>query len=197
MAPFTLRPLSPATWGDFAALAERHNGVWGGCWCLAFHAEGGERGAHRRARKEQRVREGTAHAALVYLADTCIGWCQFGSPEELPRIKHRKAYDAGLESLPDWRITCLFVDKDHRGEGVAEAAVAGALALIAGLGGGLVESYPEDVTNRKVSASFLHNGTLALFERLGFVRRRTLGAHHWVVAKTVEPSPSRITRRSP
>lgn len=190
MAPFTIRPLSPATWGDFAALAERHNGVWGGCWCLAFHAEGGERGAQRRARKEQRVREGMAHAALVYLADTCIGWCQFGSPEELPRIKHRKAYDAGLESLPDWRITCLFVDKDHRGEGVAEAAVAGALALIAGLGGGLVESYPEDVTNRKVSASFLHNGTLALFERLGFARRRPLGAHHWVVEKQVESSLS-------
>ncbi|MEN3268170.1 MAG: hypothetical protein V7646_5064 [Pseudonocardia sp.] len=24
---------------------ERHNGVWGGCWCMAFHAEGV--GTHR------------------------------------------------------------------------------------------------------------------------------------------------------
>lgn len=100
MAPFTLRALTPATWGDFAALAERHHGVWGGCWCLASHAEGGEKGDHRRARKEQRVRQGTAHAARVYLGDACVGWCQFGPPEERPRIKHRKAYEAGLETPP-------------------------------------------------------------------------------------------------
>ena len=34
---FTVKPLGPDTWADFAALAERHNGVWGGCWCTWFH----------------------------------------------------------------------------------------------------------------------------------------------------------------
>ncbi|MEZ5721801.1 MAG: hypothetical protein R3D59_09140 [Paracoccaceae bacterium] len=29
--------LGPATWDAYAALIERHNGVWGGCWCLVFH----------------------------------------------------------------------------------------------------------------------------------------------------------------
>src|SRR3954469_20284709 len=32
-----VRPLTPATWDAFADLAERHNGVWGGCWCTWFH----------------------------------------------------------------------------------------------------------------------------------------------------------------
>lgn len=44
MAGFGVKPLDKITWPDFAQLAERHNGVWSGCWCLAFHAEGGERG---------------------------------------------------------------------------------------------------------------------------------------------------------
>ncbi len=42
---FDIRPLDETTWPDFARLVERHNGVWGGCWCMSFHAEGV--GAHR------------------------------------------------------------------------------------------------------------------------------------------------------
>ena len=185
MSGFTVKPLSPATWPDVAALVERHNGVWGGCWCLAFHAEGKEPGPHRRAQKELRVREGSAHAALVYDGITCVGWCQFGTPDELPRIKHLRVYIDGQVELPDWRVTCFFVDKEYRSQGVAAVALSGALAEIARLGGGLVESYPEDTTDRKVSASFLYNSRLSVFERQGFERVRRLGKNHWVVAKRV------------
>jgi GNAT superfamily N-acetyltransferase len=116
-----------------------------------------------------------------------VGWCQFGPTDELPRIKHRRAYLAGADAgiLPDWRITCFFVDKGYRRRGVSAAALAGALDEIARLGGGIVESYPEDVEGRSVSASFLHNGTVAMFESQGFERTRRLGKHHWVVTRTV------------
>jgi GNAT superfamily N-acetyltransferase len=185
MSGFTVKALSPSTWSDFAVLVERHNGVWGGCWCLEFHPEGKERSAQRRERKECRVREGTAHASLVYDGGLCVGWCQFGSPSELPRIKHLRAYQGGLAALPDWRITCFFADKAYRGKGVAAAALAGALQEIARLGGGTVESYPEDVDGRSVSASFLYNSRLSMFERQGFERVRRLGKNHWVVSKAV------------
>ncbi len=115
----------------------------------------------------------------------CVGWCQFGPTEELPRIKHQAAYRLGLRELPDWWITCFFVARTHRGRGVADTALAGALAEIARLGGGTVESYPEDTTDRKVSASFLHNGTLAMFEHHGFSRSRQIGKRRWVVSRVV------------
>src|SRR4051794_26746659 len=123
MDALQVRPLDGTTWPDFAALAERHNGVGGGCWCLGVHAEGGGSSHDRAAKKEARVREGRAHAALVYDGATCVGWCQFGPTDELPRIKHRKAYLEGLEALPDWRITCFFVDRERRRSGVAAAAL--------------------------------------------------------------------------
>ena len=188
MDDFTIQPLSMQTWPDFAALVERHGGVWGGCWCMEFHVDGKARGPHRRAAKECHVREGTAHAALVYDGARCIGWCQFGPPAELPRIKHLRVYTQGLQRLPDWRITCLFVDKDYRGRGVSERAVAGALALIAQRGGGVVESYPEQCEGRRTSAGFLHNGGLSVFERQGFTRDRPIGLHHWVVSRVVAPA---------
>jgi GNAT superfamily N-acetyltransferase len=184
----TSKPLNPATWPDFADLVERSNGVWGGCWCMGFHPEGVGRDTtpeQNRAAKERRVLAGSTHAALVYDGSTCVGWCQFGSPEELPRIKSRRAYEAEATTPPTWRITCFFVDRGHRGQGVAAAALAGALEEIARLGGGTVESFPEDVEGRKVSGSFLHNATLALFESQGFERTRRIGKNRWVVTRLV------------
>jgi GNAT superfamily N-acetyltransferase len=199
MDGFEIKALDSGTWEDFAGIAERHNGVWGGCWCMSFHVDGGfgkRTAAENRADKETLVRDGRAHAALVYDAATTVGWCQFGPTPELPRIKHRREYLAGLASpggsgpggLPDWRITCFFVDREWRHRGVAAAALAGALSEIARLGGGTVEGYPEDAEGRKVSGSFLWSGTLAMFEREGFTRSRRLGKHHWVATKTVPGS---------
>ncbi|HEV7757891.1 MAG TPA: GNAT family N-acetyltransferase [Acidimicrobiales bacterium] len=191
MSDYTTKPLDPETWPDFARLVEANNGVWGGCWCMGFHPEGV--GRHKtpeqnRAEKELRVNEDRAHAALVYEGGACVGWCQFGVPDELPRIKSKRAYEAGLDGpddRPDWRITCFYVNKGQRGQGIAAAALAGALDEIARLGGGTVESYPEDTSDRKVSGSFLHNGTLAMFEQLGFERIRLIGKSRWVVRKLV------------
>jgi GNAT superfamily N-acetyltransferase len=187
MTRFSVKPLDESTWPDFVRLVEKHNGVWGGCWCMSFHPEGvgHTSAAQNRSQKEYRVREGQAHAALVYDGATAVGWCQFGSTDELPRIKLKRAYLDGLTELPDWRITCFFVDKAYRGQGVAAVALQGALKEIARLGGGTVESYPEDAAGRSVSGSFLYNGTVAMFERLGFVRTRRLGKNHWVVTKAV------------
>jgi GNAT superfamily N-acetyltransferase len=138
------------------------------------------------AEKERRVHDGQAHAALVYDGQAVVGWCQFGPTDELPRIKHKKAYLEGLTDLPDWRITCFFVDRDYRRKGIASAALKGALREISRLGGGTVESYPEDVAGRSVSAPFLHNGTVAMFKREGFEQSRRVGKNHWVVTKVVK-----------
>lgn len=134
MDTFVIRTLSPVTWDDFASLVERHNGVWGGCWCLEFHEDGRARGLDRKDKKLCHVQRGTAHAALVYKENRCVGWCQFGTPAELPRIKHRKEYENGIDALPDWRVTCFFTDKEFRGRGVSNAALKGALTQIEGLG---------------------------------------------------------------
>jgi GNAT superfamily N-acetyltransferase len=120
---YTVQPLGASTWSAFAELTERNNGIFGGCWCMGYHAGDSRDAAQNRASKERRVREGRAHAALVFDENgTAQGWCQYGSPEELPGIKHRREYEKHAPPLPDWRITCFFVDKKHRGQGVAHEA---------------------------------------------------------------------------
>jgi GNAT superfamily N-acetyltransferase len=199
LTSFYVKALDDSTWPDFARLVERHNGIWGGCWCMSFHLEhgfGNRTVSQLRSEKERRVRDDQAHAALVYDGSVAVGWCQFGPTEELPRIKNKRDYLDGLTGLPDWRITCFFVDRDYRRRGVASVALKGALREISRLGGGTVESYPENVKGRSASASFLHNGTVSMFEREGFKRSRRLGKSHWVVIKVVRKSSREATRKS-
>lgn len=184
---YRAEPLDASTWDAFAELVERNNGIFGGCWCLGFHPEGKQRGG-RRAAKEDRVRSGTAHAALVLDDDRVAqGWCQFGSPAELTRIKHRREYEKDAPPLPDWRITCFYVDPKHRGQGIARAALEGALDQIARAGGGVVEAISEVTAGREAQGRFLYSATVELFEDNGFSRDRQVGKHAWIVSRTVEP----------
>ncbi len=192
------RPLSPETWPAFARLVEKHHGIFGGCWCIAFHLGPGEnkRFAGRyRELKEARVREGRAHAALVFDGPQAVGWCQYGPTAELPNIRSRKEYDAGLRELPDWRITCFFIDRERRGEGIATLALREALRDIAQAGGGTVEAYPEDYTGERTSNSFLCSGTLGMFEKTGFRKARKIALRRWVVVQRVAPSRATRSRR--
>ncbi len=124
-----------------------------------------------------------AFAALVFDGERCVGWCQFGSPHELPRIKNRKQYEKDLVDPPDWRIACCHVGKGHRRKGVFTAALEGAIELIANLGGGTVEAYPEPAD--AVPAGFLYHGALSTFIKAGFVRDRKIGKNRWVVKRNV------------
>lgn len=185
----TVRPLDATTWAAYAALMERHNGVFGGCWCTYFHTMAAEKtydADSNRELKERLVRTGGAHAALVFDGDEAVAWCQYGPPSELPNIYHRKEYDETSERDPDYRITCLFVDKRYRRSGVSAVAVQGVLDLVAAAGGGLVEAYPHDNGGKKVSV--LYTGTRALFERAGFGYDRPKGTRNCVMSRTVAPA---------
>lgn len=187
MPAFTTKPLDATTWPAYARLIEAHNGVWGGCWCMWYHTKAAASMSPeaKRTAKECLVRDGRAHASLVFDGQTCVGWCQFGAPDELPHIHNERAYRATNPTLPDWRITCFFSGKGYRGQGIASVALAGAIAQIRKLGGGRIEGYPEDTSEGKASPEFLFNGALTTFERHGFKRSRLIGKRKWVVTRTV------------
>jgi hypothetical protein len=189
LGTLSVRALSSETWPAYAAMIERHNGVFGGCWCCWFSttaAEGRGGYVNNRRIKERLVHEGRAHAALVCDGDEVVAWCQYGTPEELPNIYHAKEYAAGATRRPDYRLTCIFVAKRYRRNGVSAIALQGALDLIAAAGGGVVEGYPHDTQGKKQSV--LYNGTRKLFEEAGFVYDRPKGARNTVMVRTVDPA---------
>ncbi len=189
LAGYRIESLGPENWDAYADLAQRHNGVWGGCWCTWFHLypdppERRELG--NREFKHRLVERDRTHAAVVFDDDVAVAWAQFGPVAELPNIHHRKEWEKGVGEVPDYRITCLFVDRRYRRQGMAAVAVRGALALIAAAGGGLVEAYPHDLPpGKKTSSSFLYNATRTMYEQLGFSYQRPKGKGNCVMTKVV------------
>ena len=138
--------------------------------------------------KETLVRQGRSHAILVYDEKTPVGWCQYGSRDELPRIDAGRGYrkvrqPVGAEKI--WRITCFFVDKDYRGQGVARTALRGALESIMKQGGGIVEAYPVVSKNLSKVAEWMWFGSPSMFRRERFKSVAPLGTSYHLMRRTI------------
>lgn len=186
---FEVRELTPARWREFEAFFARYDGVQAGCWCMYYHREGpngplesGGRQASNRRDHQRLLERGRAHGVLVFDGRRAVGWCQFGRRGDLPRIERGRKYAEALPelgTLPEWRITCFFVDRPYRHRGVARRALHGALAAIARLGGGTVEAYP--ALHRRAVATWF--GSRSMFEREGFRVVRPFGRSNVLMRK--------------
>jgi len=160
---------------------------------MYYHREGPTGPLTSTARQEANRRDhralllrGQAHGILAYRNGEPVGWCQFGTREELPRIEKGRKYRAlqgALGGPPRWRITCFFVDRQHRQAGVASFALSAALEAIRRRGGGVVEAYP--ATHGKAVATWF--GTVGMFRREGFEVVRPFGRSNVLVRKVIPP----------
>jgi predicted GNAT family acetyltransferase len=120
--------------------------------------------------KEELVERGESHGIIVYSKEgEPVGWCQYGSSEELPRLDHSRNYKGLAESDRSkklWRITCFVIDKDYRRQGVATFALKSALQSIARKGGGIVEAIPVDTTDQ--GPGYMCTGRTPMFAKAGF-----------------------------
>jgi GNAT superfamily N-acetyltransferase len=181
----TTEVLAESTWKDFEDLFERNGGVWGGCWCTFYQVprgSGWSSGPSNREKHRELLFSGRAHGVIVLDGTVPVGWCQFGPKEELPRIDGRKGYHAP-EGSDVWRVTCFFVDRAHRRQGVARFALGAALQAMEKAGVKLVEAYPTEVGRKRTSATLLWSGTPALYAGFGFKRITKLGKSSWVMQK--------------
>ena len=156
------------------------NGDCWWCWCTFHHTDRytsrntprtrAERAVKNRREKRELVEKGQAHGILVYSKDgEPVGWCQYGSGEELPRVDNNRNYRniaSKKVSKRFWRITCFVVDKRYRRQGVASAALKATLEAIRKKGGGIVEAYPVSKTDK--GPGYMYTGRLSMFENAGF-----------------------------
>ena len=180
------RILTPETWSDFEAMFLRHKGVRGGCWCLFHQVISSEfqilEREERHSLQHERVAQGLATGAILYRDADIVGWGQFGRTTNLEQILRTRKLKAWVEDgnqLPDWFVTCLFVDKAYRKQGLQKYALKSAIKAIEMLGGGLTAGLPFDFPGNGRPA---YNGSIDLFEREGFRVAAHFG-HHALLQK--------------
>src|SRR5574341_208588 len=109
--------LSPRLWPALERLFGK-NGACGGCWCMWWRLEKGERwpevkGAPARRRLRALVRAGRANGVLAFEGGEPVGWCAYQRRVDLPRLDRAPSL-ACRDAERVWSLPCFFVKAGWR-----------------------------------------------------------------------------------
>jgi GNAT superfamily N-acetyltransferase len=186
-AAIQFHPLTPKRWPDFETLFGKR-GACGGCWCMwwrqtraEFSAGHGER--NRRAMKRI-VESGEVPGILAYVKGEAVGWCAVAPRERYSSVERSRVLKR-LDDEPVWSIVCLYVTKEHRGQGVAVALIRGAVDYAARRGARIVEAYPTMPRGRRLADISSFMGVPAQYEKAGFTVRARPSAARAVMRRVI------------
>ena len=174
------KPVTRATAGDFETLF----GAPGGpkpCWCMTWRATPEEikdnKGPARRRQILGRIADGVPVGLLGYAAGEPVAWvsiaprdtfCNLGGPADIPEQKV-------------FSLTCMYVRRQLRGEGLGRQLIAAAIAHAQAHRADILEAYPVAPS----SPSYRFMGFVPAFEGFGFVEVGKAGTRRQVMRLTL------------
>ncbi len=171
------RPASGSHWSDVEALfGER--GACGGCWCMAWRLPSREfrasQGDKNKRMLRQLVEAGKMPGILGYLGREPVAWCSIAARKEFVFLSNSRV----LKPVDDemvWSISCLFVKKPFRRQGISVQLLKAAVEFASKHGAKVIEGYPVEPTMQKTPDPFIWTGVPSAFRAAGFreVARRS------------------------
>ena len=162
-------PVTPDRWNDVERLfGER--GACAGCWCMCWRLPSKEWNAGKGEKNKRAIRKiiisGEVPGLLAYDGKVPIGWCSVAPREKFLYLAKSKSLSP-IDDKPVWSITCLFIDKRYRKQGVGVALLKAAVKFVYEQGGKIVEGYPS-VTDKDLPAPWVWTGVLPAYLHAGF-----------------------------
>jgi GNAT superfamily N-acetyltransferase len=144
------------------------------------------------------VKKGPPPGLIAFDGDMAVGWCQLTRRDALPWLDHARRLKR-VDDAPVWSISCFYVHKGYRRQGVTSALIAAALKAAKSVGAPALEAYPLDANFTSSASS---TGYVSTFSRAGFkivgyhtpsrlIVRRDLGT-----TTAQAPSPSHMKKKS-
>jgi GNAT superfamily N-acetyltransferase len=164
----TVRPLTPERWAAFDDLFGK-TGACNGCWCMYWRI--GSAYAQRPREKNKAdfraiVKQGPPPGLVAFDGDLAVGWCQLTPRDALPRLDKARLVKR-VDDIPVWSISCFYVRKGYRKQGVTTALIEAAVKAAKRAKAPALEAYPMD-TNETKSSSSIYTGKASTFARAGF-----------------------------
>lgn len=187
-------PATPSRWRDLQELFGA-NGACGGCWCMAWRLsrkafDAGKGSGNKRALKRL-VTGGEVPGVLAYRGRTAIGWCAV-APRAVYSHLERSRVLAPVDDQPVWAVSCLFVLRPYRRQGLSSRLLDAAVSFARKRGAKIVEGYPTEPYTANAPASFLWTGTLSAFLNAGFTVVARRSATRPVVRRVCEEPSRRV-----
>jgi GNAT superfamily N-acetyltransferase len=125
-------------------------------------------GAANRGALKAIVERNDQPGLLAYRDGVAVGWVAVAPREEYGRVMRSPIHKPIDDEGPVYSISCFFVAKGARGEGVADALLEAAMEFARKKGARLIEAYPSDVGATRRPAADMWRGAVGQFERAGF-----------------------------
>ncbi len=173
----TFKPVTTEKWPELEALFEEP-GIQDGCWCMYWRIRRADcqrqYGAGNKQAFKAVVESGQVPGILAYLNGRPIGWCAIAPREATPTLDRSHTLKR-IDDQSVWSITCFFVSKPYRRQGLMERLIEAAIAYAQEQGAHIVEAYPLLNEITKLLPYERYMGIQSTFERVGFkeVARRT------------------------
>ena len=162
----TIRSLTPDLWPALEDLFGK-NGACNGCWCMYWRIG---TAYQKRPREENRlafrevVKRGPPPGLLAFDGDRAVGWCQLTARADLAALDRSRLLKR-VDDVPVWSISCFYIRRGHRKQGVMSALITAALKAAKLAGAPALEAYPVDTSESKSSSS-LYTGAASTFVAL-------------------------------
>lgn len=171
MKPNDVFPLTPDRWDDFEQLFGPR-GACAGCWCLYWKLPRkvftAGQGNHNRLVQKEIVASGRTPGLLAYVDGIPAGWVAVEPRENYPVLNNSRILRP-LDDTPVWSVTCFFVAKKYRSQGLTVALLKAALGYVLKQGGKVVEGYPVEPRGAgKMPPVFVYTGLVSAFKQASF-----------------------------
>jgi GNAT superfamily N-acetyltransferase len=163
-------PVTADRWDDFEKLFGPR-GACAGCWCMFWKLPRKEfdagQGEPNRLAQKNIVVSGRTPGLIVYVDGIPAGWIAVELRAEYGGLARSRVL-APLDETPVWSVTCFFVDKKYRRQGLTVALLKAAVKYVKSKGGKVVEGYPVETKDEKAPPVFIYTGTMSAFLQAGF-----------------------------
>ena len=171
MTPTDIYPLTADHWGDFEQLFGSR-GACAGCWCMYwklprkdFTAGQGEK---NRLAQKRIVASGRTPGLLACVDGIPAGWVAVEPRENYPVLNNSRILKP-LDEFPVWSVTCFFVARKNRNQGLTVSLLKAAIEFVAKQGGKMVEGYPVEPRQAgTMPPAFVYTGLASAFTQAGF-----------------------------
>ena len=122
---FEFKPVTLSVWDDFVSLFTEP-GIQNGCWCMYWRlrradCQHGYGEGNKQAFKAV-LESGQVPGILAYHQGQPVGWCAI-APRQDTSVLDRSPTLKRVDDQPVWSITCFFISKPYRRQGMTESLI--------------------------------------------------------------------------
>lgn len=162
--------VTPNRWPDLEMLfGER--GACGGCWCMYWRLpktkwERGKKTGQNKKAMRKLVNSGKRPGIIAYDGKKPVAWCSI-APRDDFEVLERSRVLKRIDDKPVWSISCLFIAKEYRRQGLSTELIKKACDFAKKKRANIIEGYPFEVKKQQPDP-FVWTGTPKSYLKAGF-----------------------------